>query len=331
MCDSPQYHHTFYEHPLVGMSGETLGIDVAITSNKNAQNLVIIISGTHGVEGYLGSMVQTQLLERYRQCDLSNTNIMCVHALNPYGFSFGMRVNEDNVDVNRNFTDFNGDLPINRNYQRVHDILYHADDEHIDIDRNLKHFFTSPQLAENIHALTLGQHTCDDGLFFGGKASSWSRSVLEKIITSHTASVDKTVVVDIHTGLGKYGYGQPMSFSPANSIDLLRTKTIFGPSLGAPKESQQISSDIDGNLYDGIARCYQGTELTSIALEFGTYTESVILKELLTESVLRNKSGSPTDYSPLRDCFFIQRDDWLEMALFRSQQVISQAITYLEG
>ena len=31
---------------------------------------------------------------------------MLLHALNPYGFAWDRRVNEDNADINRNFVDF---------------------------------------------------------------------------------------------------------------------------------------------------------------------------------------------------------------------------------
>ena len=48
------------------------------------------------------------------------SRVLFVHALNPYGFSHGRRVNEDNVDLNRNFRDFATPPPRNAAYAEVH-------------------------------------------------------------------------------------------------------------------------------------------------------------------------------------------------------------------
>ena len=49
--------------------------------------------------------------------------LVFVHALNPYGFSWVRRVNEDNVDLNRNFPDWSQPLPTNDGYAELADIL----------------------------------------------------------------------------------------------------------------------------------------------------------------------------------------------------------------
>ncbi len=42
--------------------------------------------------------------------------VVLVHAFNPYGFSWVRRVNEDNVDLNRNFVDWSQPPPANEDY-----------------------------------------------------------------------------------------------------------------------------------------------------------------------------------------------------------------------
>jgi hypothetical protein len=49
--------------------------------------------------------------------------VALVHAVNPFGFSHGRRVNEDNVDLNRNFRDFNLPPPANPAYAELHALL----------------------------------------------------------------------------------------------------------------------------------------------------------------------------------------------------------------
>ena len=47
-----------FEHPLKGVDGETLAMDVALDGSPDAENLVIISSACHGVVGYCGSGAQ---------------------------------------------------------------------------------------------------------------------------------------------------------------------------------------------------------------------------------------------------------------------------------
>src|SRR5690606_11704356 len=85
--------------------GNELSLDVARKGPKDARKLLVVSSGTHGVEGYFGSAVQIALLEGL----LSRVNlaphvgVLLIHAINPYGFAWSRRTNEDNVDQNRNF------------------------------------------------------------------------------------------------------------------------------------------------------------------------------------------------------------------------------------
>ncbi len=90
-------------HPIgaEGPHGEALTIDVAIVPGANPERALVVSSGIHGVEGFLGSAIQCSLLEEWVDAP---PPIRCVllHALNPFGFAWRRRVNETNVDLNRN-------------------------------------------------------------------------------------------------------------------------------------------------------------------------------------------------------------------------------------
>ena len=45
------------------------------------------------------------------------------HAHNPWGFANALRCTEENVDLNRNFIDFEKPLPSNPNYPLVHEAI----------------------------------------------------------------------------------------------------------------------------------------------------------------------------------------------------------------
>jgi predicted deacylase len=107
-----------------GIEEERLSIDVACLGSATSRHKLVVISGTHGTEGYAGSALQTAWL---RLCasrrELDHIGVILVHALNPYGFSYGVRTNEDGIDLNRNFVDFSRGRPENRIYDEVHRFL----------------------------------------------------------------------------------------------------------------------------------------------------------------------------------------------------------------
>ena len=77
-------------------------LDIAVFKG-NSNSLILHISGTHGVEGYVGSEIQTDLLKNIRiQNNTCYPTIIFVHGLNPFGMKYFRRVNENNVDLNRN-------------------------------------------------------------------------------------------------------------------------------------------------------------------------------------------------------------------------------------
>ena len=47
-----------YVHPSLGPSGDELATDVALLGSPHATNVLVLVSGTHGVEGLAGSGLQ---------------------------------------------------------------------------------------------------------------------------------------------------------------------------------------------------------------------------------------------------------------------------------
>src|SRR5689334_549781 len=109
--DASRAHGAFvrsFEHPLPGPNGETLYCDVADVGPSQASAVHLLIAGTHGVEGFLGSAVLIDLLS---QGPAPNVRMLLVHGINPWGFANLCRFTENNVDLNRNFVDFSASLP----------------------------------------------------------------------------------------------------------------------------------------------------------------------------------------------------------------------------
>ena len=85
-----------------GPDGEDLTIDIGWFGNPAPRRVLLHSSGLHGVEGFAGSAIQLQFLEEVPAIPADGA-IVLVHVLNPYGMSWLRRVNENNVDLNRNF------------------------------------------------------------------------------------------------------------------------------------------------------------------------------------------------------------------------------------
>lgn len=110
------------EHRLVSLSipfddhYKNYSIDVVVlpgnscydstTGSNTSSGIVIHVSGTHGVEGFAGSAIQIGYLRGLAQNQLEtacrSATVLLVHAFNPYGMHHYRRVNEHNVDLNRN-------------------------------------------------------------------------------------------------------------------------------------------------------------------------------------------------------------------------------------
>lgn len=77
-----------------------LTIDVSIIRRCKTK-MLIHVSGTHGVEGFAGSAIQSALLDTYNPCDKESElpTIVFIHALNPFGFANLRRWNENGTQM----------------------------------------------------------------------------------------------------------------------------------------------------------------------------------------------------------------------------------------
>jgi hypothetical protein len=151
----------------VGPHGEKLTIDVGKLGPADPEALLVSISGTHGVEGFCGSGCQVGfLVDRLYEALPINCGTFLVHALNPYGFAWLRRVNEANVDLNRNFHDFSKDLPSCSAYEALHDWLVPEEwnEQHRQTaDEKLQGYIAANGKRAFQAAVTSGQHTQPTG------------------------------------------------------------------------------------------------------------------------------------------------------------------------
>src|SRR5580698_6669977 len=88
-CRAEITHHQF---PLKSFSEPELFVDIARIGLPAAKRVMVIISGTHGIEGFCGSACQTAWLESSPGSEQHEITTYLIHALNPSGFASFRRV-----------------------------------------------------------------------------------------------------------------------------------------------------------------------------------------------------------------------------------------------
>jgi len=328
-----------YPHPLRGPNGEALATDVAWLGPDDARCVLVLISATHGVEGFHGSAAQIDWLRHGTLPD--GCALLAVHAINPHGFAWLRRVTEDGVDLNRNFVDFDMPLPENPGYDELADaIIPNGLDEQVlaqadAVLRNYADYFG--QVAFEA-ALSGGQFNHADGLFYGGRSPSWSRLTTEAIVRDFRLNERRRVaVLDFHTGLGPFGYGEPICDHPPASVGLALARNWYGQSVTEPAIGTSTSVAKQGLSDYGWQRML-GDRVVFIALEFGTYSFENIIRVLRADHWLHRQGNinwqdaqTQAIKAGIRRHFYPATADWQQMVLFRARQCIAQALAGLSS
>ncbi|MFL6130538.1 MAG: M14 family metallopeptidase [Mycobacteriales bacterium] len=315
-----------YRHPRL----PELGTDVAVLGPRHPECVLLVVSGTHGVEGHAGSAIQRRQLP---ELATAGCGVVLVHALNPYGFEHDRRVNEDNVDVNRNFQPF-PDVPDNPDYRLVHRLLVPADWEgpaHRQAQQDLLAAVSALGLERIQTAVTGGQHEFADGLFFGGTAPTWSNRTLRRIVREHVAGARHVAYVDLHTGLGERAAGETIFRGGDDAGAFARAVAWYGPQVTSSEAGTSSSTPIGGNTARGVlGELPAGTVVTAITLEFGTREGIVVLAALQGDNWFAQAGGrADPRYARVReamlDAFAPDDDGWRRQVLRRGAEVLRQA------
>jgi predicted deacylase len=332
-----------FEHPTQrGALGETLAIDVLSIVPQGATKVLMITSAMHGLEGFCGSGCQiallhdTELLNRFIEL---KTALVLVHAVNPFGFSHLRRVNEDNIDLNRNFLDFSEPPAINENYAEVHPLLMPDQwPPSAQIRGAVEAYIAKSSQKVFQSTVTIGQNTHPDGLFFSGRSAAWSNRILRQIMREQIASHQIATWIDIHTGLGPSGYGEKICGSQAGVEALERARQCWGADVVSPYNGESSSAPIRGPGTSSIIQECPNTLSSTMALEFGTVPVLTVLNNLRADQWLvnRQKRGEAVSDEQassikknLRDAFYTDTDTWRGAVTAQSRVAFVQALNWM--
>ena len=236
---------TTYENLLArGPLGHELYLDTAWFGPADATTVLFNTSGTHGAEGFGGSAAQIGWIREMGAASLpTGTAMLMVHAVNPFGFAWGLRGTENNVDLNRNFLDHNGPHPDNPLYGELHPSLC---PKRIDDDAIQKMLMAGARFIDRHgqwaleDALSRGQYTHPDGYHYGGMTPEWSNLAIRQIVARDLAHASRIGFVDWHSGPAGDGELIHLCFSRPGSATLERAKRWWGPNSLDPKTIERM-------------------------------------------------------------------------------------------
>ena len=323
-----------YPNPEKGPDGEALSTETAWLGPKDASRLFFAQAGTHGAEGFCGSGIETGWLKSGLFTHLpADTAVLLVHAINPYGFAWVRRVTEDNIDLNRNFVDHGKPTPDNPGYRELRDAICPEDWSAEGEDRNRERFkaYAGKHGAMALQAaITQGQYFDDEGVFYGGTAAGWSNRTMRTILKPHADHVRKVAFIDLHTGLGPYGYGEIICNHIGPDAGVARVKDWFNDAT-ATDDGTSTSAVVIGDTQIGLTESIPLAEVTGVTLEYGTVPLEDMLLAVRADNWL-HVHGDLADTkgkeikSQIRAAFYQDKDDWKNMVLDRAVDVAERAM-----
>jgi hypothetical protein len=331
-------HIAHLTHPSArGAQGEELAIDIALVGNANASALLLLTSGTHGVEGFCGSGCQVALLNDGALLhSLEDVAVLLVHAVNPYGFSHLRRVNEDNVDLNRNFRDFSRPLPVNDAYARLHaHILPDTWPPAPEHDAVLGAYIAQHGLAAFQAVVSGGQYAFPDGLFYGGTQPAWSNACIRALLREHGQARTRLAWIDFHSGLGSFGHGEKIYAGHDDAVEVERARAWWGHDVTSFHDGSSVSAALRGAMYVAAYDECPLVEYTGIALEFGTVSVEEVFGALRADHWLHNHPEAPDAHrkavnAAMRQAFYSDAPQWQSAVLDQARSVVEAALSHLQ-
>jgi hypothetical protein len=322
-----------YVHPRRGPDGEELSTDTARFGAPvgEAHTVVLVCSGVHGVEGHAGNGLQQLLVDGGRPSALpEGVALVLVHAVNPYGFAWSRRVDHANVDVNRNFVDYEA-LPENPRYGEVDAILNPRELDPYDDSFLVELLAFWAEVGDEVAFRTMsgGQYTHPHGVQFGGRAATWSRRTMERIWDEHLVGADHAITLDAHTGLGPLGRLTVFQTADGDEPSAALGEQLFPEFVYRADRTGSVDHGLLGVGFDewGGGRLRTST----FVVEFGTHDPVQGVSVFRSDNWLHHHGEPDSDLgrrirADMRDFFFVREATWRRQVADQGLEAIHRTL-----
>lgn len=260
-----------------------------IPATEKQTNLIVLTTGVHGIEGYIGSVMLDVFWEEIysREINKANTGVLVVANVNPYGMKYHRRYNENNVDLNRNFILDWGtfDKTVNKDYPKVGSFLGPKETMGNIIVHELS--FYGSMIKELIEdgadtiskALLGGQYEAPEGVYYGGNGDEASTTYLKDVFKQTLESEYENIVhIDVHSGYGPR-YNMVIFNSVFETMNEAESVALFGYDNVIAHDSEAFyptTGDTTDFYYRLKEQLGTNNTLFSTCFEFGTIGDSFL-------------------------------------------------------
>lgn len=283
--------------------GVPLTIDAAVSPGNAASPLLFASSGVHGVEGFFGSAVQVAALESWAKRGApAGVRVVFVHAVCPFGFAQIRRMDEANIDLNRNFL-----LP-GQSHTGCPS-TYAALDPALNPRRPpaRSEFFTLRAVkaillhgqASMKQAIAGGQYDYPQGMFFGGRGPARAHMILAANFPKWLADSPRGAILDFHSGLGRWSRYRLLMEASHTPKQIERAELWFGRGLLEDCRPEGTAYTSRGGFDLWCASQAAGRDFVSFCAEVGTYWTVRVLGAIRAENMAHHW-GRPDDAATLR-------------------------------
>jgi hypothetical protein len=316
---------------------DSLTIDwIQADSLGQKEQVILLNGGLHGVEGYVGSAMQTLFVEEFlTRLDPQTTGFVLVHAINPWGMFNKRRVNPNNVDLNRNFmvdkeifqSEFNHD------YQDLNPTLNPSTSlaglflETSRLLLNVGRSITKSGITSLRNAVLFGQRSYPDGLYFCGEDYQDETLFMIDLVKGLFEAYSSIIQIDLHTGYGPR-YQMSLVYSPSEprTSQELEKEFNYPRALKAdPEQFYKMQGDMIDWAYQLQREQYQDKSYFGTAFEFGTYGSGIraeikSLRTMIFENQIYNHGSSSTKVEKavrnrFIELFYPEDNNWKKNAL----------------
>ena len=329
-----------HRNPTTGPDGGALYMDTVRFGADEAPNMLAMMAATHGVEGFCGSGAMIAWLRAGGPAKLpAGTGALLIHGVNPHGFAWIRRVNEDNVDLNRNFVDHGKPYPVNAGYVELADALTPQRYDAASLAKAqlvLDNYVQKHGAFAFQGAVSAGQYTHPGGMFHGGNKPTWSNRTIRRVIRDELGAAKRIGCIDYHTGLGPFGHGELINPAPRGSGSFDLAVRWYGDECTSPEVGDSKSAIVTGAVMDAFPQEAPDAAFCGIAIEYGTYPVDEVLEAVRRDNWLHLHgtldSGQGRAFKAyMKERFYPAGTKWAEMVCVRSREVIGKTIAGLNA
>jgi hypothetical protein len=207
-----------------------------------------------------------------------STGLLVVHALNPYGFAHGLRVNRNNVDLNRNCAQLDADLMCNDDsaYAELADVLSPKRPARLGqlarAQFGLRMLRMRARVGEKAtrRATLGGQYSDALGVFWGGDRVQPEVRFFQTLYERLAAHYRELLLIDIHTGYGDRGQAYAL-FGRSDTPSIAACAELGVQSSQGHELTYDVSGDLVQYCHAAAKRLQPQGVFDGLALEIGTH------------------------------------------------------------